>query len=168
MNRRVLIVDDEIDLAELLAYNLQAAGYDTRVAHDGRSGIEAARAFQPHAIVLDVMMPELSGLEVAARLRADPSTRTTPILMLTARAEEADEVRGLSAGADDFVAKPFSMKVLEARVEALLRRAGQRTEDHEPQTLSCGPITIDTQAHEASVDGRTLQRFKIEYCAQYT
>ncbi|MEM1184630.1 MAG: response regulator transcription factor [Planctomycetota bacterium] len=163
MNRRVLIVDDEIDLAELLAYNLGAAGYETTVAHDGRAGIAAAQEFKPHIIVLDVMMPELSGLEVAERLRVDSTTRHIPILMLTARADESDEVRGLGAGADDFVTKPFSMKVLEARVEALLRRAGEREGDGAPATLTCGPIVIDTRSHEASVDGRVLQLTVTEF-----
>jgi len=163
VNRRVLIIDDEIDLAELLAYNLGAAGYETRVAHDGRAAITAAHEFQPHAIVLDVMMPELDGLEVSRRLRTDVSTRDIPILMLTARAEEADEVRGLEAGADDFVAKPFSMKVLEARVEALLRRAGERRAAADPHTLSCGPITIDTRSHEAAVEGAPLQLTVTEF-----
>ena len=163
MNRRILIVDDEIDLAELLAFNLGAAGYETRVAHDGHAGIELARSFRPDAIVLDVMMPELSGLEVARRLRADAATRDTAILMLTARAEEPDEVKGLEAGADDFVAKPFSMKVLEARVEALLRRAGERRATAEASTLSFGPIEIDTRSHEASADGKALQLTVTEF-----
>lgn len=163
MNRRVLIVDDEVDLADLLAYNLDAAGYDTRVAHNGRAGIEAAKDFRPDIVVLDVMMPELNGIEVAERLRADSATRDTPILMLTARAEEADEVRGLAAGADDFVAKPFSMKVLEARVEALLRRTADRRNQGEPAVLSCGPISIDTRSHEASVEGRVLQLTVTEF-----
>ncbi|MEM7754912.1 MAG: response regulator transcription factor [Planctomycetota bacterium] len=163
MNRRILIVDDEIDLADLLAYNLKAAGYDTHVAHNGRDGLDAARALRPHIIVLDVMMPELSGLEVAARLRAEQATKDIPILMLTARADEADEVRGLSAGADDFVAKPFSMKVLEARVEALLRRTNEAAQTRGDQTLVCGPVVVDTNSHEVTVDGRTLQLTVTEF-----
>lgn len=162
MTRRILIVDDETDLAELLAYNLSAAGYETRVAHNGRAALAAVDDFRPHLIVLDVMMPELSGLEVAKRLRADHRTRTTPILMLTARAEETDELRGLSAGADDFVAKPFSMKVLEARIEAVLRRASEAKADA-GNVLTFGPIAIDTDTHEVTLEGALMHLTVTEF-----
>jgi two-component system phosphate regulon response regulator PhoB len=164
MAQRILIVDDEADLAELLAYNLSAHGYETRVANDGRTALAETAEFRPDVLVLDVMMPELSGLDVAKRLRSDPRTKSIPILMLTARADEADELRGLAAGADDFVAKPFSMKVLEARIEAVLRRAASSEMTAGTSSIvSFGPITIDTDAHEAFVGSQTLRLTVTEF-----
>ncbi len=124
MPRRVLIVDDEADIADLIAYNLSSAGYETRAVYNGSEALEASDSFEPHLIVLDVMMPGLSGYEVLARLRR--GSRHVPVLMLTAKREEKDELAGLLKGADDYVTKPFSMKVLEARIAAILRRGGER------------------------------------------
>lgn len=166
MGNRVLIVDDERDLPELLAYNLQRVGYTTEVVHDGLQGIERVNAFHPDLIVLDVMMPGISGVEVAERLRREPRTRHIPILMLTARADEASELEGLHAGADDYVAKPFSMKVLEARIEALLRR---RREAPNPPALAptslhtLGPVQLNTDTHEALLDARPLSLTVTEF-----
>lgn len=122
-NRHILIVEDERDLAELLAFNLRKAGYETTTAHDGRQALKALAERKPDLILLDLMLPELSGTEVAGRVRTNAATAATPIIMLTAKGEEVDQLVGLAVGADDYVTKPFSTKVLLARVEAVLRRA---------------------------------------------
>ncbi|HPO93518.1 MAG TPA: response regulator, partial [Phycisphaerales bacterium] len=108
---RVLLVEDETDLADLLGYNLRKAGYQVEAVHDGQAAIRRATESRPHLIVLDVMLPGLSGLQVARQLRTQPKTATIPILMLTAKGEEIDQVSGLQSGADDYVTKPFSVKV---------------------------------------------------------
>lgn len=158
--RRVLVVDDEPDLAELLAYNLQREGFDTRVAHDGLKAIEMIDADPPDLVVLDVMMPELSGLEVARRLRRGRHAGL-PILMLTARTDEADEVAGFAEGTDDYMTKPFSMRVLLARIRALLRRAAAVA--GEPAELEVGAIRLDLGTHQAYVDGRPISLTVTEF-----
>ena len=162
MGSRVLIVDDERDLAELLAYNLKRAGYDTLAVHDGRSALDSVPTFRPDLIVLDIMMPGFSGTEVAERLQRDAETRTIPIVMLTAKDDERDELAALSAGADDYVTKPFSMRVLEARMQAVLRRAGA-IEAGAPSKYQLGPLTVDTGAHEALLAGAPLALTSTEF-----
>src|SRR5688572_26195936 len=105
--KRILIVEDEADLADLLSYNLQRAGHETAVAHDGRSALAKVRELTPDLVVLDVMLPQMSGLDVAREIRTDPRVALTPIIMLTARTSESDQIGGLTVGADDYVAKPF-------------------------------------------------------------
>jgi two-component system phosphate regulon response regulator PhoB len=142
--KRILIIEDETDLADLLGYNLRKAGYRADVANDGDAGLKKATDERPDLVILDVMMPQLSGLQVARLLRTDPKTSSIPILMLTAKAEESDQVAGLQVGADDYVTKPFSMKVLLARVEALLRRnRAQAGSEASADILSLGPIRVD-------------------------
>jgi len=161
---RILVVDDEKDIAELLELNLTRQGYDVATAADGRSGLAWIKDWSPDLVVLDVMMPELSGTEVASRVRSDPATASIPILMLTAKGEEIDEVVGLTVGADDYVTKPFSVKVLMARIEALLRRAAGSTES-EGATLRAGPVSLNMETHDVSVDDRpvklTLTEFRL-------
>src|SRR3989440_7607534 len=119
---RVLIIEDERQLTEVLTYNLQREGYETIVAHDGQEGLRKAQTLLPDLILLDLMLPVLGGLEVCRELRGGERTRSIPIIMLTARAEETDQVVGFSLGADDYVTKPFSVKVLVQRIKALQRR----------------------------------------------
>src|SRR3989337_1683132 len=119
---RILIVEDDRSLADVLDYNLRQDGYQTPVAHDGRDGLQQAKLKPPDLVVLDLMLPVIDGLEICRRLRADPVTREVAVLMLTAKSEETDQVAGVSVGADDYVTKPFSVKVLLERVRALLRR----------------------------------------------
>ncbi len=150
--KKVLVVDDERDLVELIGMNLQRNGYEVVSAYDGGTGLELARKHKPDIMILDVMMPGLSGQDVTRALKADPETAGIPILMLTARTEETDIIVGLSLGADDYVTKPFSMKVLIARVGAVLRRKASM----EPSLLlvSSGPVVIDQSKHEVTVQGR--------------
>jgi two-component system phosphate regulon response regulator PhoB len=161
--RTVLVVDDERDLLELVAYNLKRAGYDVLTAQNGRRGLDTISESKPDLVILDVMLPELSGTEVASRVRANPLTASIPIIMLTAKGGETDQVVGLAVGADDYIAKPFSMKILLARVEALLRRAGRASAEH--TSLELGTIRLDLETHEAFVSNEpvklTLTEFRI-------
>lgn len=139
---KVLIVEDEAAQREMLLYNLEDAGYRTFTAVDGDEGLLVAREENPHLIILDWMMPGLSGLELCRQLKRYPETKETPILMLTARGEEADKVRGLDSGADDYLVKPYSIAELLARARAMLRRAEPGSDG---SAIEYGDITIDSQ-----------------------
>ncbi len=140
-DRTVLVVEDEADLAELLRYNLEREGYRCRCEADGASALAAVRRDRPDLLILDRMLPGVSGDEVLTRLRRDPSTADLPVLMLTAKGEESDELVGFAIGADDYVTKPFSMKVLLARVEAMWRRVA--TVHVGSDVLAVGPLTLE-------------------------
>jgi DNA-binding response OmpR family regulator len=163
--KRVLVVDDERDLVDLITYNLGRNGYTVLPAYDGVTALDIARREIPDLILLDLMMPGLDGTEVARRLKADSHTATIPIIMLTARGEETDVIVGLTLGADDYVTKPFSMKILLARLGTVLRRAEAAPAPSEGGILRAGPLTIDSAKHEASVDSEgiklTLTEFKL-------
>ncbi len=161
-SRQILVVDDEPDLVDLVRLNLERAGYEVLDASNGREALGIAREHLPDLAIVDVMMPEMDGIELVRRLRGDPRLGTMPILVLTARTGEHDELRALTVGADDYVSKPFSMKVLLARVESLLRRADTR---HAPadDELTLGPIVVDLRRHEASLAGRPLSLTPTEF-----
>jgi DNA-binding response OmpR family regulator len=166
--RRVLVVDDEKDLVDLISYNLTRNGFEVLSAGNGQQAMEIAQREVPDLVVLDLMLPGLDGTEVARRLRADSRTAGIPIVMLTARSEETDVVVGLTLGADDYVTKPFSMKILMARINTVLRRAEQAESGGavaEGGVLRAGPLVIDTSRHEATVNGEpvrlTLTEFKL-------
>jgi len=152
----ILVVDDEPDLVELMCYNLEQAGHRVLCAENGAKALELAKARLPDLIVLDVMMPEINGIEVARRLRAQSETASMPIIMLTARSEEQDELAGLGAGADDYITKPFSMQVLIARIEALTRRSSP-SKASERTKLTLGALSVDLDVHQATVDGRAIE-----------
>jgi DNA-binding response OmpR family regulator len=166
--KTVLVVDDERDIAEMICYNLERNGFSAVAAHDGNQALELATKDRPDLIILDIMMPGMDGTEVTRRLKADPRTASIPLVMLTAKGEETDIVVGLTLGADDYVTKPFSVKVLLARLNTVLRRAeaaaGNPAAD-ESNTLRAGPLTIDTSKHEVAVNGEpvklTLTEFKL-------
>jgi len=159
--KKILVVDDERDLVELIALNLQRSGYECLQAHDGNTGLDLARKQNPDLIVLDLMMPGLSGQDVAARLKGDPSTAAIPLLMLTAKSEETDIIVGLSMGADDYVTKPFSMKVLMARIAAVLRR--KAAVEPAQSLLSSGQVLIDQSKHEVTVHGKPINLTPTEF-----
>lgn len=159
--KRVLVVDDERDLVELIGLNLQRNGYEVLTAHDGATGLDIARKQLPDLIVLDVMMPGLTGGEVTAQLKNDPHTAGVPVLMLTAKTEETDIIVGLSLGADDYVTKPFSMKVLMARIATILRR--KTAVDPAQALLTIGPIVIDQARHEVTVQGKPINLTATEF-----
>lgn len=156
----VLIVEDEPAQAEMLSYNLESAGFRIMVANNGEEGLMMANESIPDAIVLDWMLPGLSGIEVCRQLRSIASTRDIPILMLTARGEEEDRVRGIETGADDYVVKPYSPREVVARVKGLLRRANPSL-SHE--TLNYADISMDLAQHKVSRDGTGIHLGPIEY-----
>ncbi|WP_375549893.1 phosphate regulon transcriptional regulator PhoB [Oceanicaulis alexandrii] len=144
MQPHVLVVEDEDALSELLQYNLKKEGFRVSLAADGEEAMMLVEERQPDVVVLDWMLPKISGIEVCRRLRSRHETRNLPIIMLTARGEEADRIRGLDTGADDYIVKPFLMKELFARVRAVLRRIRPGLAE---DTVNVGDITIDRVAH---------------------
>jgi two-component system phosphate regulon response regulator PhoB len=160
--KKLLIVEDDRSLAGVLEYNFSNAGYDVVCAHDGQDGINQARIRKPEIIILDLMIPVIDGVEVCRRLRAEDATRDTPIMMLTAKAEETDQLIGFSVGADDYVVKPFSVRVLMERVKSLLRRR-DRINGPGSDTVVSGGITIDRVKHRASVDGQPVDLTPTEF-----
>ena len=158
---KLLIIEDERPLAEVLSYNLRREGYEVLVAHDGQEGLRQAELKAPDLVILDLMLPVIEGLEVCRRLRADPRTRRIPILVLTAKAEETDQVVGFSMGADDYVTKPFSVKVVVERVKALLRRSEISPSDQE--VIESQGVTVDRRRHKALVNDRELELTPTEF-----
>ncbi|MCP4375356.1 MAG: response regulator transcription factor [bacterium] len=154
-NGRIVIVEDEADMAELIAMRLKREHYAVTVCNNGLDALEGILADPPDLVVLDLMLPGLSGTEITASLRANPKTARIPILMLTAMSEESDIVVGLRVGADDYMTKPFSMSVLSARITALLRRSKAKQSDSN-DNLSVGPIDIDLASHRVKIDGTNL------------
>jgi DNA-binding response OmpR family regulator len=164
----VLVIDDEKDLLELVRYNLEKEHLEVICASDGQSGLEIGLQHKPDLVLLDLMMPGMSGLEVCKQLRADPRTSRVPIIMLTAKAAETDKIVGLEMGADDYVTKPFSVRELLARVRAVLRRASPEAPGGE--VIRRSKLTIDVARHEVTWDGKrvslTATEFRIlEYLA---
>lgn len=163
--KRILVVDDEKDLVDLITYNLGRNGYEYLSAYNGGDAIDLAQREHPDLILLDLMLPGLDGTEVARRLKSDARTSGIPIIMLTAKSEETDQIVGLTIGADDYVTKPYSMKVLLARINTVLRRTEHQPVVEEGGTLKAGPLTIDTSRHEVMVNGEaarlTLTEFKL-------
>jgi two-component system phosphate regulon response regulator PhoB len=156
--RKILIIEDERDVADLLALNLRKGGFRVSTAADGASGLHSARDDRPDFIILDLMLPKMSGLEVCRILKGDTATAHIPILMLTAKAEEVDRIVGLEFGADDYVTKPFSPREVMLRVRAILRR-GEKPEE----TFQAGSISIDPARHEVRVAGKQVHLTSLEF-----
>ncbi|MDP6581827.1 MAG: response regulator transcription factor [Vicinamibacterales bacterium] len=154
MASRILVVEDDQDIADLVAHNLGRAGYATEIVGTGTAVLPRVRQQTPDLVVLDLMLPGLSGLEICRLMRGDPQTAAVPIIMLTARAEEEDRVRGLELGADDYLTKPFSPRELVARVGAVLRRTLPHGLD---KVLRFGPIVVDLDRHEVTEHGRAVR-----------
>ena len=158
--KTILIVEDERDVVDLLALNLRKAGFTISIAADGAVGLEKARSEKPAFIILDLMLPKMPGLEVCKILKSDPGTRHIPIMMLTAKAEEIDQIVGLEFGADDYVTKPFSLREVVLRIRAIMRRGVAKQVD---ERLTAGPITIDPARHEVSVNGKRINLTSLEF-----
>ena len=159
--QKILVIEDEKALADVLGYNLRREGYDVTLAYDGQEGLKQASAKLPDLIVLDLMLPTISGTEVLRELRSSDRTREIPVIILTAKAEEADQVVGFTLGADDYVTKPFSVKVLIQRIRAVKRRSEGTTEP-EDQITHCN-VRIDRIRHRAFVDDRELDLTPTEF-----
>ncbi|BAM04884.1 response regulator [Phycisphaera mikurensis] len=158
---RILLVEDELDLLELLRFNLEREGYDVVAAQTGAAALAAARAEALDLVLLDRMLPGMEGLEICRTLRKRTETARVPIIMLTAKGEEADVVKGLEAGADDYVTKPFSPRVLLARIRAVLRRG--EAGENDPAKLSAGGVSLDRERHAVTADGEPVDLTATEF-----
>src|SRR6056297_2297329 len=156
--KRILVIEDEAKIVRLIRDYLGKEGYKVVDARDGEEGLAAFRRNEPSLIILDLMLPGLDGLEVAKRVREDSEV---PIIMLTAKTEEADRVAGLEVGADDYVTKPFSLRELVARIKAVLRRSGESPE--ESGVIDRGSLFINTESHRVELDGKVLDLTPTEF-----
>jgi len=163
MSHRILVVDDEPDITALVAYHLVKSGYRVSTAASGIEAIRSAREERPDVVVLDLMLPGMSGYDVLAELRERAETRDIGVIMLTARREEVDRVKGLELGADDYLTKPFSPQELALRIGALLRRLEAPAVQEAGSALTAGPIAIDRSAHRAYLAGEEMNLTATEY-----
>ena len=166
MDKVIVIVEDEKDIREVIHYNLSREGYQVLSAEDGQKGLDLIKKNSPDLVILDLMLPEVDGLEVCRLLKENAKTKTIPIIMLTAKSEESDVVLGLGLGADDYVTKPFSQKELVARVKSLLRRTHIMIDDYQMSgALKFNGLYINPEAYEVKIDGQvvamTLTEFKL-------
>lgn len=160
---KILVIEDDRALAKVLEYNLIQNGFEVILSSDGQDGLQQARTKQPALVLLDLMIPVIDGLEVCKRLRSAPDTRDVPIIMLTAKAEETDQVVGYSLGADDYVTKPFSVKVLIERVKSLLRRDQLRQNAEGEDIITRLGVSIDRLKHRATLNGEPVDLTPSEF-----
>lgn len=160
--KKILVVDDEPDVTDLVAYHLRAKGFHVETLNDATASIAKARSFHPHLVILDIMMPHLSGIQICRILRADPKLARVPIIFLTAKAEPQDRIEGLESGADDYLPKPFSPKELVLRVESILRRVAAPA-GHAASRLQIGDIVLDSETHRVTVRGEALDLTATEF-----
>ncbi|MCF6233372.1 MAG: phosphate regulon transcriptional regulator PhoB [Rhodobacteraceae bacterium] len=157
---RILVIEDEPSQVEILRFNLHQTGFEVQVEMDGEEGLQAAYEDPPDLILLDWMLPNLSGVEICRRLRRNPQTREIPVILLTARSEERDKIRGLDIGADDYITKPYSIKELIARIRSALRRPMASIVDHK---LIVGVIEVDLEKHKVVSEGVAIDLGPIEF-----
>ncbi len=160
---RILVIEDEKALADLVAYNLRREGYEVMTAGDGRDGLQKAQTILPDVVILDLMLPAMSGQDVCKAIRSGDRTRTMPILMLTAKSEETDQVVGFSLGADDYVTKPFSVKVLVQRVKALLRRREVEPSAATDAVVEHATVRVDRVRHKVFAENREVDLTRTEF-----
>ncbi len=153
--KKILIIEDEVDIAQLVKLYLERDGFRTAIATEGIEGLKLIKTDHPDMVILDLMLPEMDGLEICRKIRNAPDTALLPVLMLTAKAEESDTIIGLELGADDYVMKPFSPKVLVTRVKALFRRL-ERADDPKQTSYVYGPLLVDLSRHEVLLDGEEI------------
>jgi len=153
---KIVVIEDEDDILEVIAYNLKREGYEVITSTSGEDGLEKIEKSSPQLVVLDLMLPEIDGLELCRKLKSDPLTRAIPVIMVTAKGEESDVVLGLGVGADDYVTKPFSPRELVARVKAVLRRARTRPEGDSRELIAREGVIIDPRRHDLQVDGEAV------------
>jgi len=159
-SKRILVVDDEVDVTELLSYHLRQRGFEVKALNDSRLALETARQFRPELVVLDIMMPDFSGLQVCRLMRADSSLKDIPIIFLSAKTEEGDRIDGFESGADDYVCKPFSPKELMLRVSAILKRLG---EGGDAKVLEVNGIRMDIEHHRVEVESSVVELTATEF-----
>jgi two-component system phosphate regulon response regulator PhoB len=162
ISKKILIVDDEADVTELVSYHLKAKGYQVQTTNNPNTSLGVARTFLPDLVILDVMMPDLNGIQICRLLRADPQLKNVPVIFLTAKAEESDRIQGLETGADDYICKPFSTKELVLRVSTVLRRVTE-VEVEDAKKLQAGEIVIDVERHQALISGKPVELTATEF-----
>lgn len=160
--KKILVVDDEPDVTNLLEYALKSKGFTVEAVNNPTASIGLARTFLPDLVILDVMMPEINGIQICRMLRADPQLKRVPVIFLTAKAEEDDRIQGLETGADDYVSKPFSTKELILRVQSILRRADEGAPEKQ-KLLQAGEIVIDIERHEVLLHGKSIDLTATEF-----
>jgi len=153
---KVVVIEDESDILEVIAYNLRREGYEVVESQSGEDGLEKIEKSAPHLVILDLMLPEIDGIELCRRLKSDPLTAGIPVIMVTARGEESDIVLGLSMGADDYVTKPFSPRELVARVKAVMRRSRVEPDHDRKDRIVRDGVIVDPKRHEVRVDGEPV------------
>jgi phosphate regulon transcriptional regulator PhoB len=161
VHERVVIIEDEKDIVELVSYNLRREGFDLQSFGRGKEGLDYLRHKPADLVLLDILLPDLDGLEICRRMRADDRLRSVPVIFLTAKGEELDRILGLELGADDYVVKPFSPRELVARVRAVLRRQERAAEKSE--VVEAGGLRLDTATQEVTVEGRTVELSALEF-----
>ncbi|MDC9719202.1 MAG: response regulator [Gammaproteobacteria bacterium] len=161
-HHHILCIEDELDIQEIIAYNLHKSGYRVTLASDGLSGLNLAKKHHPDLILLDIMLPNLNGMQVCAQLKADTKTQSIPIIMLSARSEEADVIGGLSQGADDYITKPFSQAELLARIKVALRRKPTTN------TLTIGSLSLNLDGYSCSLYGLSVKLTTTEFKLLHT
>ncbi len=153
---KILIIDDEKDIVELISYNLEKEGFSVIKAYDGEAALRLVKLHKPNLMILDLMLPRLSGIDVCKAIRNNPDTASLPIIMVTAKVDETDKIIGLEIGADDYITKPFSIKELVARVRAILRRMRDENKQHLKEKFSYRGLKIDYASYEVMSDGRKV------------
>jgi len=159
--KKILVVDDEPDITDIVSYNLRKEGFDVSISSDGADALETIRRNKFDLLILDLMLPEISGIDLCKILRADPQTSSLPIIMLTAKTEEIDKVLGLESGADDYITKPFSIRELIARVRALLRRTKEIPQKE--RVIRFGDLLIDRDSYRVKKKGDLIELSAIEF-----
>lgn len=160
--KKILVVDDEPDVTDLVAYHLKAKGFQVETLNDATASITKARSFHPDLVILDIMMPHLTGIQICRILRADPKLARVPIIFLTAKAEPQDRIEGLESGADDYLPKPFSPKELVLRVESILRRMAAAP-GNSIGKIQIGDVVLDSEAHRVTVRGGAIDLTATEF-----
>ncbi len=162
MSTKILVIDDEQDVLDFISYNLKKEGYTIQTAPNGLEGVKMAREYQPDLILLDVMMPDMDGIEVCRQLRGDESFDRTMIAFLTARGEDYTQIAALDQGGDDFIVKPIRPSILKSRIQALIRRS-KRMEGGDSQMVELGPLKLDREKYQLIKDGEIIEMAKKEF-----
>lgn len=161
--RKILVVDDEEDVTALVAYHLRAKGYRVETINNPSLIMGRARTFHPDLVILDVMMPDLNGVQICRMLRADPKLRRVPVVFLSAKTEEGDRIQGLEVGGDDYICKPFSHKELTLRVQTIFRRLEETTDERRGVKINVGQVSIDVDHHRVTVAGEAIELTATEF-----
>ena len=161
--KKILVADDEKDIVELVAYNLEQEGFSITKAFNGRRAMEMIRSHRPDLVILDLMMPEIPGMEVCRMIRNNKETADIPVIMLTAKSDQLDKILGLEMGADDYITKPFHVRELIARVKSVLRRAERKQDDDQPESFTFAGLHVDSRSYQATLEGKPVELSSREF-----